>query len=229
MKKLMARMAGFKALVKKYGEPISKEEYKDLFLYAQERNIKLSEFKHFVGDTGIIKQVIDDILPIAKDFPLIIEGRKGIVLELDYSMGTDFATAMFGHIIHLNGAYFSNLEMLITEYDNAVSENRFVQGTTWRSIIRHELGHIVANKYNIKPMQVAKILLETNSNLRVLEILADELSLYSTEYPDGREIISEAFSGYYSNADNEFAKKFVKYILSEMEIIEKEDDNYETL
>lgn len=228
MKKRITKMAGFKALAKKYGEPISNEEYKDLVSYATKNSIRLSGFKHFVGDINIIKQVIDDILPIAKDFPLILAGRKGVILELDYSMGTDFATAMYGHIIMLNGAYFSNIEILSVEYDNAVKENRFVKGTNWRSIIRHELGHIVANKYGIKPMQIAKNVLKTNSELKVLEQLADELSLYSVEYEDGREIISEAFSGYYSNANNDFANEYVKSILSEIKIV-KEAGNYETL
>lgn len=58
-------------------------------------------------------------------------------------------------------------------------------------------------------MKIAKQILNTNSDLKVLDILADELSLYSVEFDDGREIISEAFSGYYSNTDNVFSKKFV--------------------
>ena len=209
MKKHVQRMASYKKQIKKYGTPICKEKYQELMLYAKEKGIKLSCFKEFVGDIKIIEQVIDDILPITLDFPLLLSNKKGVCLELDYSMGTDFATTLFGHTIHLNAIYYSNLEMLISDYNEAVQANRFVKETDWHSIIRHEIGHVVANLYHIDAMKIAKQILNTNSDLKVLDVLADELSLYSVEFDDGREIISEAFSGYYSNTDTVFSKKFV--------------------
>lgn len=63
-----------------------------------------------------------------------------------------------------------------------VESKWFVAGTDYHSIIKHEIGHVVANKYNI-----------------------DGLVL-------GKEIISECFAGcvYGSGLLNEFALKFVE-------------------
>ena len=56
----------------------------------------------------------------------------------------------------------------------------------------------------------AKKLLKTESNVEVIQYVKENLSLYSAEYDDGREIISECFSGYYSSVNNSFANGFVK-------------------
>ena len=47
--------------------------------------------------------------------------------------------------------------------------------------------------------------LKTESNVEVIRHVKENLSLYSAEYEDGREIISECFSGYYSRVNNSFA------------------------
>lgn len=208
------KMSSYKAQVLKYGVPISKEKYLELSNYANDNQVKLSGFKNFVGDIDIIKQVIDDITIIAKDFPLIIHNKRGIILELDYNMGIDYATTESQHIIRLNAVFFSNIEMLKDDYNESVNNNRFVKDTSWHSIIRHEIGHVVANLYHLKPLDIAKNVLNITKTVQVLDILTDELSIYSTEYEDGREIISEAFSGYYSNVGNEFADKYVSQCIS---------------
>ena len=203
-------ISSYKAQVEQYGIPISSEEFQELRNYANNHGIKLSGFKDFVGDISIIKTVIKDICDISVDFPEILDDRQGIWLELDYDLGTDFATTESGHIIHLNAVFYSNKEMLTREYAKCEADGRFVKGTDWRAIVRHEVGHVVANLYNIDPMDLAKKLKGINSTADVLDILTDELSMYSTEYNDGREIISECFSGYYSKAGNDFADIYVK-------------------
>ncbi len=94
-------MSAYRAQVEKYGSPIPDEEYKKLRSYAKSHNIKLTDFKFFVGDIRTIQIVIDDICEIAQDFPLLLDKKQGVHLELSYKLGTDFATAV-GHIIHLN-------------------------------------------------------------------------------------------------------------------------------
>ena len=126
-------------------------------------------------------------------------------------MGMDFATTMAGHIIHLNAGYFSDLEHLKEEYNEGVRLGRFVSGTDWRAISRHEVGHVVANMFHINPMKVAMGIKAGLREAEVLDVLTDELSIYSTEYEDGREIISESFSAYYSKVGNIFANSFVTY------------------
>lgn len=206
----MQRMSSYKSQIEKYGTPISKEKYAELSTYANKYHITLSGFKDFVGDIQVIKDVIDDISVIAEDFPLITSGKASIELVLDYEMGTDFATTKHKHLIHLNAVYYSNLEILKTDYDEGVAENRFVRNTNWRSVIKHEVGHVVANIYKLKPMDIAMDILGMEKEIQVLEYLTDALSLYSTELEDGTEIISESFSGFYSNSGNGFADRYVK-------------------
>ena len=44
-------------------------------------------------------------------------------------------------------------------------DGKFVQGTDYRSVARHEVGHVVANIYGISPMQVAEQILPMDENL----------------------------------------------------------------
>lgn len=214
------RMSSYREQILKYGNPVSKSEYERLRSYAEENEIRLSCFKEFVGDINIIMQVIDDIRVVAKDFPKIIGKKTGIVLELDYNMGIDYATTVDRHVIHLNGAYYSDINVLTDDYNSCVADGRFVRGTDWHSVIFHETGHVVANLYHLDSMEIAKRVLNLEKRLQVLEILTEELSLYSTENSDGSEIISECFSGYYGHSDNCFARLF----LEECKRTVKEDD-----
>lgn len=189
---------------------ISKEEYQDLVLYASERNIKIARFKKFTGDISVIKEVIDDIVVIANDFPKILEGKKKIELNLDYYCEEDVFATTEHHLVYLNASLFSDIEYLKSEYDLAMEQGKFVALTDYRSIIRHELGHVVANIYNINPLNIAREVLKSQSYVEVIKYVKENLSLYSAEYEDGREIIAESFSGYYSGTDNNFAINFVK-------------------
>lgn len=207
-----AAMSSYKAQVEQYGTPISEDQYKALRNYAEQNGVKLSGFKDFVGDIKVIQTVIDDIIEIAEDFPKILNEKLGICLELDYDMGTDYATTTNGHIIHLNAVFYSDLEMLEEDYQEGVRSGRFVRNTDWRAIIRHEVGHVVCSSYNLRPMDIALELMDEWLDA-VLIRLMDELSIYSAEYDDGREVISECFSGYYSKSGSEFAEQYVKRCL----------------
>lgn len=189
---------------------VSADEYKRLVSYAHERHIKLSSFKRYSGDIYVIREMIDDISAIAVDFPEIVRGRRAVELSLDFCCGRDIFATTVKHVIYLNAYLYSNIAHLKSEYDLAVSQGKFVAGTDFHSVIRHEVGHVVANIYHIKPLDVAKRILETESTIRVLQYVEESLSLYSAEYPDGKEIISECFSAHYSRVDNEFASAFVK-------------------
>lgn len=198
---------------RKNAHTISKEEYQELRVYATRQNVKLSGFKHFVGDISLIKELVDDIMEIAKDFPLITQGRKTVEIVLDdSSKEDDFATTV-DHVIYINSNLFSDLAYLDSEYTLAVEQGKFVKGTNYRSVIRHELGHVVSYKYRINSMDIAKKILDTQSKTKVLDYVRKNLSFYSAECSDGSEIISESFSAYYGNTNNEFADKFIKECL----------------
>ena len=203
-----------KAQVAELGTPISADTYKELRKYADTHKIKLSGFRNFVGNIEIIKTIIDDISEISCDFPGIIDEKSGICLELDFDMkDEDFATTGSGHIVHLNALYFCNFDRLTETYDMAVKEGNFVAGTNWRAIARHEAGHVAANFYHIDALEIIKEIMGIQSVAEIFNHLRKELSVYSAAYSDGREIISESFSGYYGKVDNEIANAFVSKCL----------------
>ena len=193
-----------------FGIPISTQEYREIRAYADAHRICISGFRNYVGNIETIKRVIDDINEIGHDFPKILDERAGVVLELDFDMNDDdFATTDSGHVIHLNATFFCNMDRLKAEYAEAVKEGSFVAGTDWRAIGRHEAGHVVANFYHIDPLNTIREILEIKSVARMFSYLRKGLSIYSAAYDDGREIISESFSGYYSKVGNFIADAFV--------------------
>ena len=215
-KKAMAN--AHKAQVAIYGTPISTAEYRGLRDYAEAFGVRLSGFKNYVGDVAVIKTVIDDIAVMSKDFPRIIDERNGIVLHLDYDMSDDdFATTdnYWGHEIQLNAGLFSDLSILEESYDQQVQAGRFVKNTNWRSIVRHEVGHVVANLYRFDVIKFTEDTFGIKNRIDILERLKRELSLYSAEYFDCREVISECFSAYYSKVDNKIAYAFVMKCINE--------------
>lgn len=194
----------------KYSSCISKEEYKDLMNYAKLHNVRLEGFKRFSGSISLIKEFIDDVVVVAEDFPKILLGRRSLVIRLDERINDeDFATTE-NHLISINSRLFNNSEYLKQEYQMLADAGKFVMGTTYRSVAWHELGHIVANIYNINPLQIAKIIFPNKSDFEISEYIYDHLSQYASDYEDGREFISECFSAYYSEVDNWFAKEYVK-------------------
>ena len=69
---------------------------------------------------------------------------------------------------------------------------------------------MMEEEYHIDPLSLSLKLLNTKSRISVQEYLTHNLSIYSIEYEDGREIISESFSAYYSSTGNKFATEFVQ-------------------
>lgn len=200
------RMAFGGASYGKYATCITKNDYRELMDYAHKRRVKLEGFRKFSGSVDLIREAVDDIVEIAQDFPKIISERKSIVLRFDEHISErDFATTN-RHLISINGNIFNNKDYLEREYQMMTDMGTFVKETSYRSVIRHEVGHVVANIYGLNPMNIAMQVLQMNTENDVLEYVMNNLSLYAAEYEDGREIISESFSAYYSGVDNLFAK-----------------------
>lgn len=192
------------------GTKISNEQYKDIMKYARERNIEMSGFKNYDGKPENLTVLIDDVSEVAKLYPGITDGKKRLTITLDTIMDSvDFAKTN-GHIISINANAFRNIEKLQEEYQKLVAEGWFVKGTDFHSVIKHEIGHVIANKYNIDGLALAGEITGLK-NAELMEYLSENLSEYSASYEDGREIISECFSSVYGNGEkSEFALKFVE-------------------
>lgn len=203
------RMAFGKAGQGKYASCISQQEYREIMSYARIRGVKLEGFKRFSGDIKLIREIVDDIVVIAKDFPRILVDRRSVVVRFEENLlEGDFATTD-RHLISINASLFNDTKYLEQEYKSLSDRGKFVRGTNYRSVIRHELGHVVANIYKINPMNIAKEIFQDKSNFEILEYIHDDVSAYASDYEDGREFISECFSAYYSNIDIFFANEYV--------------------
>lgn len=193
------------------GQKISRDEYKGLMAYANENGIRLNGFKSYDGEISLIKSVIDDCKQVVDICPILTKGNKPLTIKLDLSMNNlDFA-ATYDNVVHLNSNAFRNTKKLAEEYQKAVDEKLFVQGTDYHSIIKHECGHVYANKQNIDSMEIAKEILQMETRTEVQDWVADNLSRYAGQYDDGSEIISECFSSVFgSSKTNGFALNFIR-------------------
>ena len=121
----------------------------------------------------------------------------------------DFAVTK-GHIIHINADAFRNADVLDEEYESLSKEGWFVKGTDYRSIVKHETGHVVANIYGINGMEIAMDI-TGNSRKEVMRYISSNLSEYAGAFKDGSEIISEVFSDVFgSDNPSEFSLRFIE-------------------
>lgn len=192
------------------GEKISREEYKQVMAYAREKGIEMTGFKHFDGNSQTLIDLINDADSVVKYYPSIKEGRKKFTIELSYSMDSrDFAITR-GHIVSINGNAYRDIQCLKREYQFLVESGWFVNGTDYHAIIKHEIGHVVANIYGIDGLEIAKKVSGISSNSKLMCFLEDTLSQYAGSYSDGTEIISECFASMYGKeCKNEFVLQFL--------------------
>lgn len=192
-------------------EKITNAEYKDIMKYAREKEIELSKFKNFDGDPETIYELIDDADSVAVKYPNIKKGKRKLTIRLDENMSADDFAETYGHIIHINSNAFRDKSKLAEEYDKAVRSKWFVSGTDYHSIIKHEIGHVVADKYKIDGLSVAQKVLGTKNNAEIMEYLFENMSQYSALHDDGTEIISECFANVFgSKKPLNFALQFLE-------------------
>lgn len=196
------------------GEKISLEEYKELRQYADSKGVKLSGFKKSDVDVNLAKEFIDDAANMLDEYPEL-KGtlKKPFTLELSSSMSSnDFAETNPGitHIIKLNANAMRDKTKLAEEYKKLADSGWFVKGTDYHSIIYHEMGHIIGDKYKIDSLEIAKSILHTNNKDEVFEYVETNISEYSVSLLDGSEIISEIFSAHKKGIKSDFILTFLK-------------------
>lgn len=192
------------------GVKISHAEYKELMDYGRERGIELSGFKQYDGDVGKMKELIQDAAEITKDFPALTEGKKRLTIELTELIDSGVLAVTRGHIISLNANAFRDISVLAKEYAKLEQSGWFVKGTDYRSIIRHEMGHVVAHMYGIDGLEIAMKVTGIKDKNKLMEYVENNLSQYASVHENGVEIISECFSSVYSGRKNKFALLFVE-------------------
>ena len=123
----------------------------------------------------------------------------------------DYAETV-GRKIKLNAAAYRDINVLAKEYQKDVADGWFVKGTTWRAIIHHEFGHVVANVYKLDGLKIACEIMGFNP-AQTLQFLEKNLSKYAGQKLDGGEIISEVFADISTGKACDFSRKFYNRVL----------------
>lgn len=184
------------------GVSLTAEQYKDLRKYAEDKCIVLQGFKNSDAAIDLAKDTIDEAERMLSLYPELRGSiKKPFTLNLDRHMKSiDFAEVREGatHIMHINVDAYRNRESLAQEYKKLSESGWFVRGTSYKSIVYHEVGHMAADVYGIDGLSVMKEVLGTDSTAEALLWCKNNLSEYSFK-SDGSEIISEMFSAYYGS------------------------------
>lgn len=193
------------------GTVISKEEYKELRDYAKEKGIALSEFKKFDGDVSLVKETIDDMSMLVNKYPILNDEKKPLTLKLNYYMEDEEFAQAKGHIIDINGKALRDKELLKSDYLNLSKNGWFTANTSYRAIVKHEIGHTIHDLYKIDTISISKKILNIDSNKELFVLLKNNLSTYSSKFFDGSEILAEVFAEFYDSKNpREFSLKFME-------------------
>lgn len=201
------------------GENLNSEQKRELREYAESKGIVLTGYAKTDVDVSLMKKVMDDADSILQKYPELRGTKeKPFTLKIVNGMeANDFAMTSTGndsHVIQLNANAFRDEKKLAEEYQKLVDEGWFVKGTTYRSIIIHEMGHMYANTHKTNIMKICKEILKTD-NIGVIAYVQKNLSSYSSVFADGTEIISEVFSSFFGGKPKEFEKMFMQKLLME--------------
>ena len=193
----------------KAGRKITTEEFKSVREYAQTKGITLRGVKGSDMDLDLVRNAVDKTSEIVNKYG--IQDRMAEPFTLDFSHtldSADFAVTYPGtkHLIYFNRDAFRSAEALVEAY---LAGGRFVPGTTCRSIPYHEMGHIIADIFDIDPLPIAKKISGKTTAKEVSEYVMEHLSIYAGARLDGSEIISECYSAVFSGVQNDFALRFV--------------------
>ena len=204
---------------------LSGDALKEVKKYANDKQILLTNAKWFDGDASILKDMIDCVDEVAKDFPELKNPKNPITINIDMSASysNDFAITR-GHIINIPWYQYRDLSIIEKAYKDCVDSKLFVQGTTYKDIIRHELGHAVNNYFNAELLDIVKQVLPNMSNDEIQLYLADNLSIYSIKNFKNNcsEVIAEVFCAKYSGTDNKFALQFFNEYVNVISRLRKE-------
>ncbi|MBQ8515628.1 MAG: phage minor capsid protein [Ruminococcus sp.] len=204
--------SGGKIQWKPKGKDLTAEQRRELTEYASSKGITLTGLAGTDVDAELLKEAVDDAAFILDLHPEL-RGSSGNPFTIKIVNGmdaNDFAMTYKRerNIIRLNANAYRDKQKLQEEYQRLVDLKWFVQGTSYRSIIKHELGHVYANVHKIDGLKLAKDLLQMSGDETLMYVM-DNLSLYSGCYSDGSEIISEVFSSYYGGNPKAFERNFI--------------------
>lgn len=186
---------------------ISKDEHARLREFAQMNEIALIGVKKFDGSPQVVQDILETLVALKNEFPRVGDARHKLELELSIFLDANDYAETVRRTIKLNANAYRDVRLLAREYQKDVDAGWFVKGTTWRAIIHHEFGHVVANAYNLDPLKIACEITKLDPKA-TLAYLETELSLYAGGFANGQEIISEVFADMSTGSPSNFSRDF---------------------
>ena len=206
------------------GEELTAEQRRELMGYAAERGIVLTGLKRTDVDIDLMKETIDTAADMLKQYPELSTPDLPFTIKVvngmdanDFAMTTERKNI---NVVQLNANAFRNRAKLAEEYEKLVRKKWFPAGTTYRSIIIHEIGHMYKRTKKQDIISIVKQIMikheKTDISIEsMIEYLKDNLSKYSTcGKLFGDEVVSEVFNAFYSgDGNNMFATEFMQIML----------------
>ncbi len=196
----------------------SPEEQTEIIKYAQDKGINIYNIKRFDGDSELLKEQIDIIADMRKEYDL----DEKITITFDKMDDDDFALTN-GKRINFNTKCLRNRNITnrILSADNDLAANDI------SGIATHEMGHIISKKYGEKCLEIASkayynIYGEEIDYRETLMFLKNDISKYSFEISENKrdkpfkpqyckEIVPEVSSKDRTNS-NAFTREFIKLL-----------------
>jgi len=142
---------------------LTPDQYTQFIKRAEALGIRVTGFNTYLGTYSVLEELLDAVEDIQKVFPAVKSIKHGLgIIYGDLRNLTDFAQAG-AKTITLNRRLYDNYELLRTEYAKLVKDRHFVKGTTYKSVLYHEIGHILSKK------QRREMALQVTSRIEVLK------------------------------------------------------------
>lgn len=198
------------------GKPMNPRVRKAIKAYASKNGVTLALPKGSDASPRVLKRYIDAAARVANDHPeLWGSGKRRLTINVAHLDPNDFGITHMNakHIINVNADSVRSEATLAREYGKLADDGWFVRGTTYESVIYHELGHIYAGMHHISGKRIVRGIMHTDDQDMINAMLKKHLSEYSTKFSNGQEVIAEAFSAWYGQTRNELANQIMEDVL----------------
>ena len=222
-KERMAKKSGWDLILSAEPTPHTEAEIREFLDYAEGKGCRIVNDKAFDGDIGMLRDQIDAIEEIRKEFDLPSNTPMKVHFQ-DMAAGDLAKTGENGDVIHFNPRVLRD-RGLTNAYLN---EDKTLSSTDAKGIACHEMGHVISRYKGEKGLETAKKAYynlfgkepDTDTMLRYLK---DHVSTYATEPPKRlaledtapikryKEIIPEILAKHRTSPD-EYTGEFIRLL-----------------
>ena len=164
-----------------------------------------SSIKEFDGDIEVLSGMLSGAKKVFELFPGI-KGKINLNIRPN-NYESDELAETYGKSITLNSVCTRNLD----ELENYLkTTDIFCEETNPNTVLIHELGHAIANYYQISPLKIVYNIMGEVDSKKVMNFVKSNISEYASWDEKGNEIISECLVKYVEGSKNKFVLQFME-------------------